>query len=134
MCPDSSAVHVPELDALDRRRRRLQRRPPVDVPGPTTTQSDGVDRRRSDEVERPSPEDDHRRTQRPRRTGQRRVAPPGTDTRQYIHDFDESVAECGSGDEVVARMTERYPTLGNPYTLWFAAHTQPYEEQRGDDR
>ena len=38
-------------------------------------------------------------------------------TRRYIHDFDESVAECGSGDEVVARMTERYPTLGNPYTL-----------------
>lgn len=55
-------------------------------------------------------------------------------TRQYIQDFDASVAECGSGDEVVARMTERYPTLGNPYTLWFAAHTQPYEEQRGDDR
>jgi glyoxylase-like metal-dependent hydrolase (beta-lactamase superfamily II) len=47
-------------------------------------------------------------------------------TRQYIHDFDEAVAACGSGQEVVSRMTARYPDLGNPYTLWLAAYTQPY--------
>lgn len=48
-------------------------------------------------------------------------------TRQYIHDFDEAVAASGSGQEVVSRMTEKYPDLGNPYTLWLAAYTQPYE-------
>jgi len=47
-------------------------------------------------------------------------------TRQYIHDFDDAVSECSSGQEVVSKMTEKYPKLGNPYTLWLAAYTQPY--------
>jgi glyoxylase-like metal-dependent hydrolase (beta-lactamase superfamily II) len=49
-------------------------------------------------------------------------------TRQYIHDFDETVAASGSGEEVVSKMTAKYPDLGNPYTLWLAAYTQPYGE------
>jgi len=24
-------------------------------------------------------------------------------------------------------MSEKYPDLGNPYTLWLAAYTQPYD-------
>lgn len=47
-------------------------------------------------------------------------------TRQYIHDFDQAVAASSSGQEVVSRMTAKYPGLGNPYTLWLAAYTQPY--------
>ena len=47
-------------------------------------------------------------------------------TRQYIQDFDETVASSGGGEEVVSKMTDRYPDLGNPYTLWLAAYTQPY--------
>lgn len=47
-------------------------------------------------------------------------------TRHYIRDFDEAVAACGSGQEVVSRITAKYPDLGNPYTLWLAAYTQPY--------
>ncbi|HEX6507740.1 MAG TPA: MBL fold metallo-hydrolase, partial [Chloroflexota bacterium] len=48
-------------------------------------------------------------------------------TRQYILDFDEAVAMCNSSQDVVAMMTEKYPKLGNPYTLWLAAYTQPHE-------
>jgi glyoxylase-like metal-dependent hydrolase (beta-lactamase superfamily II) len=48
-------------------------------------------------------------------------------TRTYIHDFDEAVASSSSGDEVVSRMTAIYPDLGNPYTLWLGAYSQPYE-------
>ena len=47
-------------------------------------------------------------------------------TRQYIHDFDQAAAASSSGQEVVSRMTAKYPDLGNPYTLWLAAYTQPY--------
>jgi glyoxylase-like metal-dependent hydrolase (beta-lactamase superfamily II) len=47
-------------------------------------------------------------------------------TRHYIHDFDQAVAASSSGQEVVSRMTNKYPDLGNPYTLWLAAYTQPY--------
>jgi glyoxylase-like metal-dependent hydrolase (beta-lactamase superfamily II) len=47
-------------------------------------------------------------------------------TRQYIHDFDQAVAASSSGQEVVSRMTAKYLGLGNPYTLWLAAYTQPY--------
>ena len=47
-------------------------------------------------------------------------------TRQYIDDFDQAVAASSSGGEVVSRMTAKYPDLGNPYTLWLAAYTQPY--------
>jgi glyoxylase-like metal-dependent hydrolase (beta-lactamase superfamily II) len=49
-------------------------------------------------------------------------------TRQYIRDFDSVVAQSSGGAEVVDAMTEKYPDLGNRYTLWLAAHTQPYGE------
>ena len=47
-------------------------------------------------------------------------------SRQYIYDFDEAVASSSGGEEVVSKMTAKYPDLGNPYTLWLAAYTQPY--------
>ena len=47
-------------------------------------------------------------------------------TRQYIYDFDEAVASSSGGEEVVSKMTAKYPDLGNPYTLWLAAYTQSY--------
>ena len=46
--------------------------------------------------------------------------------RQYIYDYDEGVASSRSGEKVVAKMTAKYPDLGNAYTLWLAAYTQPY--------
>jgi glyoxylase-like metal-dependent hydrolase (beta-lactamase superfamily II) len=48
-------------------------------------------------------------------------------TRQYIRDFDSVVAASSGGAEVVDAMTEKYPRLGNPYTLWLAAYNQPYD-------
>jgi glyoxylase-like metal-dependent hydrolase (beta-lactamase superfamily II) len=50
-------------------------------------------------------------------------------TRQYIRDFDEAVAASRSGEEVVSTMTHKYPTFGNPYTLWLGAYTQAYGER-----
>ncbi len=47
-------------------------------------------------------------------------------TRQYIYDFDEAVASSSGGEEVVSKITAKYPDLGNPYTLWLAAYTQSY--------
>jgi glyoxylase-like metal-dependent hydrolase (beta-lactamase superfamily II) len=47
-------------------------------------------------------------------------------TRQYIRDFDAVVSASHDGATTVAAMTEKYPDLGNPYTLWLAAYTQPY--------
>jgi glyoxylase-like metal-dependent hydrolase (beta-lactamase superfamily II) len=47
-------------------------------------------------------------------------------SRQYIQDYDETVATSSSGEEVVSKMTARYPDLGNPYTLWLAAYSASY--------
>jgi hypothetical protein len=47
-------------------------------------------------------------------------------TRQYIHYFDQTVAASSSGQEVVSRMTAKYPDLGDPSTLRLAAYTQRY--------
>jgi hypothetical protein len=47
------------------------------------------------------------------------------DPLEYIDDFDQAVAASSSGQEVVSRMTTKYPDLGNQYTLWLAAYTQP---------
>jgi glyoxylase-like metal-dependent hydrolase (beta-lactamase superfamily II) len=47
-------------------------------------------------------------------------------TRQYIRDFDSLVAASSGGAEVVDAMTEKYPELGNPYTLWLGAYAQAY--------
>ena len=49
-------------------------------------------------------------------------------TRQYIRDFDSAVSASEDGAATVATMTEKYPDLGNPYTLWLAAYTQPHDE------
>lgn len=46
-------------------------------------------------------------------------------SRQYLLDFDEATAGAGSPADLVAAMLARYPDLGNPYTLWVAAHDQP---------
>ena len=35
-------------------------------------------------------------------------------------------ASSSGGEEVVSKMTAKYPELGNPYTLWLAAYTQSY--------
>ena len=44
----------------------------------------------------------------------------------YIYDFDEAVSPSSGGEEVVSKMTAKYPDLGNPYTSWLAAYTQSY--------
>jgi glyoxylase-like metal-dependent hydrolase (beta-lactamase superfamily II) len=49
-------------------------------------------------------------------------------TRRYIRDFDSVVSVSQDGAATVAAMTEKYPDLGNPYTLWLAAYTQPYDK------
>jgi hypothetical protein len=43
-------------------------------------------------------------------------------------DFDSVVRASQDGAVTVAAMTEKYPDLGNPYTLWLAAYTQPCDE------
>ena len=48
-------------------------------------------------------------------------------TRQYIRDFDRVVSASRDGAATVAAMSEKYPDLGNAYTLWLAAYTQPYD-------
>jgi len=44
------------------------------------------------------------------------------ESRQYILDFDESVAASSSASELIRKMTRLYPDLGNLYTLWVAAN------------
>jgi glyoxylase-like metal-dependent hydrolase (beta-lactamase superfamily II) len=46
-------------------------------------------------------------------------------SRQYLHDFDDVARSCDAPADLIAGMLDRYPTLGNPYTLWVAAHDQP---------
>jgi glyoxylase-like metal-dependent hydrolase (beta-lactamase superfamily II) len=43
------------------------------------------------------------------------------DTRTYIRDFDRSLSESHSAQELVDRMMAQHGDLGNPYTLWTAA-------------
>jgi glyoxylase-like metal-dependent hydrolase (beta-lactamase superfamily II) len=45
------------------------------------------------------------------------------ESRQYITDFDDIVEASASAQEIVAKMLAKYPDLGNPYTLTFAADT-----------
>jgi glyoxylase-like metal-dependent hydrolase (beta-lactamase superfamily II) len=42
-------------------------------------------------------------------------------TKSYIRDFDESLSESHSAQELVDRMIALHGNLGNPYTLWTAA-------------
>jgi glyoxylase-like metal-dependent hydrolase (beta-lactamase superfamily II) len=43
------------------------------------------------------------------------------DTKTYIRDFDRSLSESHSAQELVDRMMALHGDLGNPYTLWTAA-------------
>ena len=42
-------------------------------------------------------------------------------TKTYIRDFDQSLPESHSAQELVDKMMALYGDLGNPYTLWTAA-------------
>jgi glyoxylase-like metal-dependent hydrolase (beta-lactamase superfamily II) len=44
------------------------------------------------------------------------------DTKTYIRDFDQSLSESHSAQELVDKMMVLHGDLGNPYTLWTAAH------------
>ncbi len=46
-------------------------------------------------------------------------------SRQYLLDFHEAAESCDSPTDLIAAVLARYPHLGNPYTLWVAAHDQP---------
>lgn len=52
-------------------------------------------------------------------------------TRSYIRDFRAACDEMDDPDVLIAVMLEKYPTYGNPWTLWFSAHSalgnQPVE-------
>jgi hypothetical protein len=37
-------------------------------------------------------------------------------------------ASSNGGEEVVSKITAKYPDLGNPYTVWLAAYTQSYAD------
>ena len=121
--PDSSAVHIPELDAL------LAGDIVYNGIHPWMFQSDHDQRmawiETLGEIEGLHPKTivaGHSDPDAPDNDGSRVL----NETRDYIHDFDAAVAECSSGREVVSKMTETYPQLGNPYTLWLAAYTQPF--------
>jgi glyoxylase-like metal-dependent hydrolase (beta-lactamase superfamily II) len=43
------------------------------------------------------------------------------DTKAYIRDFDQSLADSHSAQELVDKMMVLHGDLGNPYTLWTAA-------------
>ena len=43
------------------------------------------------------------------------------DTKTYIRDFDRSLSQSHSAQELVDRMMVLHGGLGNPYTLWTAA-------------
>jgi glyoxylase-like metal-dependent hydrolase (beta-lactamase superfamily II) len=44
--------------------------------------------------------------------------------RRYIADFEEALERSSTPAELIDRMTEAYPDLANPYTLWVAAYDQ----------
>ena len=46
-------------------------------------------------------------------------------TREYLADFDRAAAASESPTELFNRVMDTHPDLGNPYTLWVAAHDQP---------
>ena len=45
-------------------------------------------------------------------------------SRRYIEDFDAAVAQSSNPTELIDRMMQKYPTHGNPYTLFAAAASQ----------
>jgi glyoxylase-like metal-dependent hydrolase (beta-lactamase superfamily II) len=44
------------------------------------------------------------------------------DCRRYIADFEHALGRSSSRSELIDRMTDTYPSLANPYTLWVAAY------------
>ena len=42
--------------------------------------------------------------------------------RQYLADFEAALERSATPAELIDHMTEAYPNLANPYTLWVAAH------------
>jgi glyoxylase-like metal-dependent hydrolase (beta-lactamase superfamily II) len=46
------------------------------------------------------------------------------DSRRYILDFEAALEHSTTPAELIDRMTDRYPDLANPYTLWVAAFDQ----------
>jgi glyoxylase-like metal-dependent hydrolase (beta-lactamase superfamily II) len=42
--------------------------------------------------------------------------------RRYLADFEAALERSSAPAELIDRMTETYPNLANPYTLWVAAH------------
>ncbi|WP_433379940.1 MBL fold metallo-hydrolase [Actinoplanes sp. CA-142083] len=45
-------------------------------------------------------------------------------SRRYLEDFDQAVANSGTPQELIDRMLARYPAYGNRHTLWAAAYSQ----------
>jgi predicted metal-binding protein len=45
-------------------------------------------------------------------------------SRRYIEDFDQTVAESSTPVQVIDAMLAKYPAYGNRYTLFAAAFTQ----------
>ncbi|HWI00461.1 MAG TPA: MBL fold metallo-hydrolase [Propionibacteriaceae bacterium] len=53
-------------------------------------------------------------------------------SRRYIEDFEQTVANSGTAREVIDEMLAKYPAYGNRYTLFAAAFTQfPSQSQSG---
>jgi hypothetical protein len=46
------------------------------------------------------------------------------ESRRYVQDFGDAVTSSGGPEELIAAMLARHGALGNPYTLWVAAHSQ----------
>jgi hypothetical protein len=44
------------------------------------------------------------------------------DCRRYIADFEEALERSSAPAELIDRVTDTYPSLANPYTLWVAAY------------
>jgi glyoxylase-like metal-dependent hydrolase (beta-lactamase superfamily II) len=47
-----------------------------------------------------------------------------SESRRYIADFEAALERSSTPAELIDRMTEVYPNLANPYTLWVAAYGQ----------
>ena len=62
----------------------------------------------------------HRNPDAPDDDARRQVA----ECRRYIADFESALSASSTPGELIDRMTEAYPGLANPYTLWVAAYDQ----------
>ena len=43
------------------------------------------------------------------------------ESRRYLEDFEDALDASATPHDLIATMNEKYPDLGNPYTLWVAA-------------